>query len=248
MHPVIFRLGLPGGGFLAIHSYGVCLAAAMLIAWYLVVHAEHESPPKVRARAFAGAATAGAVAGMVTLLAGGAGAFVGLGASALIFAAMAPSARDTYAPAFCALWILGGMGSWLDGWLYGSVASEGFAAWGAFPSGSPAFAAHRARDLIDEASTHSLPTHPVALYHSLIGVAVLPFAFRLRGGGLALPAVTFAYGATLLGLELLRDDPFSGASTPAIGLLVLGAALASGVLTLGQRGTSADVDEPSAPA
>lgn len=245
MHPVIFRLGLPGGGFLAIHSYGVCVAAAMLVAWYLVVHAEHESSRKVRARAFAGAATAGAVAGMVSVLAGGAGAFVALAASALIFAAMAPSARDTYAPAFCALWILGGMGSWLDGWLYGSVASEGFAAWGAFPSGSPAFAAHRARDLIDEASTHSLPTHPVALYHSLLGIVVLPFAFRLRGSGLALPATMFGFGAALLGLELLREDPFSGASTPAVGLLVLGAALAAGVLTLSQRSTASGADEPA---
>lgn len=185
---------------------------------------------------------AGALAGAVTMFAGGAGAFVGLGASALMFAAMASSARDTYAPAFCALWILGGMGAWLDGWLYGSVASEGFAAWGAFPSSSPAFAAHRARDLIDEASTHSLPTHPVALYHSLLGIFVLPFAFRLRGSRLALPATTFAFGAALLGLELLRDDPFSGASTPAVGLLVLGAALASGVLTLGQRSAGTDAD------
>lgn len=242
---MIFRLGLPGDGFLAIRSYGVCLAAAMLIAWYLVVHAKHESSRQVRARAFAGAAIAGAFAGMVATFAGAAGAFVGLGASALMFAMMAPSARDTYAPAFCALWILGGMGSWLDGWLYGTVASEGFAAWGAFPSGSPAFAAHRARDLIDEASTHSLPTHPVALYHSLLGLVVLPFAFRLRGGGLALPAATFAFGGALLGLELLRDDPFSGTSTPAVGLLVLGAALAAGVLTLGQRSADSKTEPPT---
>jgi prolipoprotein diacylglyceryltransferase len=235
VHPVIFRLGLPGGDFLAIRSYGVCLSAAMLIAWYLVVHAEHESSRKVRARAFAGAAFSGAFAGMVATFAGAAGAFVGLGVSALMFAVLAPSARDTYAPAFCALWILGGMGSWLDGWLYGTLASEGLASWGAFPTGSPAHIAHRARDLVDAASTHSRPTHPVALYHSLAGIVALPFAFRLRGGGLALPAVTFAFGGALLGLELLRADSFSGTSTPAIGLLIVGVALASAVLTLGHR-------------
>ena len=212
----------------------------MLIAWYLVVHAEHETSRKVRARAFAGAVLAGAAAGMVAILAGGAGAFVGLGASALMFAVLAPSARDTYAPAFCALWILGGMGAWLDGWLYGTVAGDAFAAWGAFPTGSPAFMAHRARGMIDVASTHSLPTHPVALYYSFVGMVTLPFAFRLRGsrgdGGLALPATACAFGGALLGLELLRDDAFSGASTPAIGLLSLGMGLAGGVLTLGQRG------------
>lgn len=214
----------------------------MLIAWYLVVHAEHETPRKVRARAFAGAVLAGAFAGMVAILAGGAGAFVGLGASALMFAALAPSARDTYAPAFCAIWILGGMGAWLDGWLYGTVAGESFAAWGAFPSGSPAHAAHRARGMIDAASTHSLPTHPVALYYSLVGIVTLPFAFRLRAsrlrglsGGLALPATGCAFGGALLSFEFLRGDAFSGASTPAIGLLILAISLAGGVLTLGQR-------------
>lgn len=236
MHPVIFRLGLPGGGFLSVHSYGVCVSAGLLLAWYLVVHAKDESSKRDRARAMAGAAFAAFVAGGVATLAGAAGAFVGLAASAAMFATLAPTARDVYAPAFCALWILGGMGAWLDGWLFGTLAGEGFASWGAYPQGSPAQLSHRARGLIDVASTHSRPTHPVALYHSLLGVVSMAFAFRLRGSGLALPAVTFAFGSALLGLEVLRDDPYSGASTPALGLLLVGVALAFGVMTLGRRG------------
>ena len=70
VHPVLVELSLPGGGSIAIRSYGVAIALSLLLGWYLVVHGQSPASRNVRARAYAVAVIAGGAAGAVGSLAG----------------------------------------------------------------------------------------------------------------------------------------------------------------------------------
>ena len=236
VHPVLVELTLPGGGSLAIHSQGALLGLCIWLGWYLVVHTRHSEARRVRARAYAGAMIAGTVAAVAARFAGGSGAYPAATAACAGYWMLAPrSVRGQFGPALALLWMGASLGAWLDGWMYGRVASEVYASVGAFPAPSPAYLDHRVRGLIDPASTHSLPTSPVALYHLTIATLVAPIAYRVRKTSLALPIVMLALGISALAFDPFRADAFAGASSTALGLLLVAWSLASSWLVIAER-------------
>lgn len=121
------------------------------------------------------------------------------------------------------------VGCYLFGCDYGKPLEATAPAWlkriGTFPhwapgtlpgdaEGSPAWAEHWNRKLIEATAQDSLPVHPTQIYESVAGIALLALLLssrkRQKFRGQIFFIATFAYGLARYLLEILRDDPERG--------------------------------------
>ena len=242
MHPVLAELPTPWGPR-PLQAHGACLALALVAGWYLFVGPPHAVPRARRGRLYLALAL-GALAGGALLAAAATGA--------PLFAAGFHAPGALLGAAF-ALWVAGGddrpalarhtaplaplltAGAALGAWLHGAGFGVRFGgppwveALGTYPrwpdgTGAPAWRAHLEAGWIDADATHSLPTHPVALYELALAAAVFVLVWRR-------PRHAAPLALTLLALGRLALDPFRAEVGPmawaaTATLLLLGLALA----------------------
>jgi phosphatidylglycerol:prolipoprotein diacylglycerol transferase len=99
--------------------------------------------------------------------------------------------------------------------------------------GQGAYESQMAQGLIPAAAAHSLPVHPVQLYHAAFGLAGFFILLRMRhtDGHARLAAALVLYGASRIGLEFLRGEahpiwgPFDINQLGAALMLLMGLAL-----------------------
>lgn len=131
---------------------------------------------------------------------------------------------DAVAPALGVLVALGRLGCLFAGCCFGAPESSGWAV--AYPRGTPAFAEHLQRGLIDRAAATSLPVRPVALVEALLGVVMIFVGVKLARrarAGTAFLSVIAAYALGRLLLERWRDDLGRGTGVGVASLLSLAA-------------------------
>jgi phosphatidylglycerol:prolipoprotein diacylglycerol transferase len=248
MHPVVTVVGDR-----IIASYGLCLAAAVLVATAMTVRAASRAGiDGGSVVAAAGLATAGGFAGSWLLfvavewvrtgspfpaLTGG--GFVFLGAPAGAALALAAAARplrlpllrllDLAPPAVAAGHAIGRIGCFLGGCCYGR------------PWDGPWSVVYA--DALAPAAHPPVPRHPAPLYESLALLA-LAFLFALLppreiGSGRRIALYVLAYGTVRIGTELFRGDAvrglYLGGSISTSQLLCAGLVLAGAAVLLVRR-------------
>jgi phosphatidylglycerol:prolipoprotein diacylglycerol transferase len=203
MRPVLFEV--PGLG-VALRSYEVCVAFALLLGWVVSLSRAKEDklPTESMGLAYLLAAVCGVLGArglwlaqhpeaftgplaLVQFQAGGMALFGGIFAGGLATWAYVakegvPVAAwfDCLGPALLAGMALEGLGAFLAGTDFGLYAPD--LAWGVrFPPGSPAQAFQRATmDGVITPESHALPVHPTQLYGVFMSLVGLYFAGRLR--------------------------------------------------------------------
>ena len=223
MHPVLVELGLPGGGSFSVHTLGVCIALGVLLGWRRVTRTDEAL---FAGRVYALGLVFAALLLLAGRLAGGAGVYGGLLALAATYVRFAPKgSRSNFAEAFVACWSLLFVGVFFDGFAFGAPWPSG-PSWLAAPSTSLITDWHHRQGLIDAASTHSLPTYPLAFLLALAGPLMLVVSRPLPIDRLSF--VVGALGAILLIVEPLRHDPHVGPFSLSVGLLLVAIGVASG--------------------
>lgn len=134
---------------------------------------------------------------------------------------------DAAMPALALGYAIGRIGCFLNGDDYGTLSRLPWAV--TYPSGTEAYEAHLARGWIPSNASASLPSHPVQLYASLVGMGlfVLLACWRPARQGRRFCAYLIVYGMTRFVLEWLRGDfhPVVGVfSLPQLfsGLFIIG--------------------------
>lgn len=217
MDPVLFQLPL-GGTPIALHSFGVSLAATLVVCWYVVT-----GPPekglrrRTRGRAFVALVGGAAVGALLGRLFGGGGLSLAvLGALSFLPLVGKPAVLGRHGAIVLGLAVHGwGIGVWLDGAVWGyplaADAPEWLRSLGIYSrwadgTGAPALFAQIGEGWREHGAAYSLPTHPVGLYYAAFGVALAAFA-ALRRGKPWLPwAVVGLFGVGRMLLDGLRHD------------------------------------------
>lgn len=142
---------------------------------------------------------------------------------------------DASMPALALGYAIGRIGCFLNGDDFGTLTHLPWAV--AYPPGTEAYADHLARGWLSFGAANSLPTHPVQLYLSLVGLSlfVLLAGRRPSRAGSKLCAFLVLYGVARFLMEWLRGDfravlgPLSLPQVFGIFFLILGIAIWSGI-------------------
>lgn len=113
---------------------------------------------------------------------------------------------DAAMPAVALGYAIGRIGCFVNGDDFGTVTGLPWAV--TYRPGTEAYADHLSRAWIQTGAASSLPIHPVQLYHSLVGVALLLLMvnWRPQRPGARLSAYVALYGVARFFLEWVRGD------------------------------------------
>jgi len=234
LDPVLLELRFGETPF-AIHSFGVAMAVALVVCWYVVTGPPSEGlSRRTRGRAFVAMVGGAAIGALLGRLFGGGGLSLGvIGAVVFVRFVGPPTALGRHGAAALGLAVHGwGVGVWLDGAVFGYplaadapewLRSLGIYARWADGTGAPALFAQVAEGWRPQGAAYSLATHPVGLYYAAFGAALAALAVLRRGRRETPWVVVGLFGVGRMLLDGLRHDLSSVAlaAERALGCLLL---------------------------
>lgn len=217
MHPVLLELPF-GDTVIAIHSFGVALALALVVGWYVVTLAPADGlDRRTRARAFVAMLGGAAVGALLGRLFGGGGLSLAvLGSFASLRVMGPPATLGRHGAVLLGLAVTAwGVGVWLDGAVFGFPLGEDAPEWlrrlGTYSrwadgTGAPALFAQIGEGWRPLDAADSLPTHPVGLYYAAFGVGLAALGLLRRGAEETVWLLVGLFGVGRMLLDGWRHD------------------------------------------